>query len=114
MPGRFQTYCYDLALGWKAREMARRGGGDTDAAQHRVVCLPFERVVERGEQPRRIRRTMAPGEREREQVVGKMGILGQQRAVQVGAVGVVDHASLTRVLAVVAEASQHGAERLRA
>src|SRR5690242_19777769 len=41
-----------------------------------------------------------------------MGVFGQERAVQVRAVGVVDDAAFAGVLAVVAEAGQHSAERL--
>ena len=55
-------------------------------------------------------RAVAALQREGDQVVGQPGVLGQQRAVQVGADQVVAAHALEPVAAVVAEAVQHPAE----
>jgi hypothetical protein len=57
---------------------------------------------------------VAAAEGELDQVVGEPGVLGQQRAVQVGADQVVAVDALEAVAAVVAEAVQDPAERLGA
>src|SRR5215207_234941 len=75
----------------------------------RLVRGGFEPVVER---PELRRRAEAAGEGEGGQVIGKPGVLGQQRTVDVGAEQVGAVHALEAVAAVVAEALDHATERL--
>src|SRR5690242_11059156 len=53
-------------------------------------------------------------QRQPEHMVGKVRVLRQKRAMQIGAIGVAVNAALAPVFAIVAVASQHPPERLRA
>ena len=76
------------------------------AGQGGIVRALLQVVVQR----RQVGQPASP-HGQRQQVVGQRGVLGEQRAVQVGTVDRANHAALQAVVAVVAVANLHAAER---